>query len=552
MIRHLLALGSAAGLLATGGAAATTPTPAPVVDAPAGTLAGVAQDGLNVFRGIPYALPPVGERRWRPPAPMPRWQGTRAATSFGPACIQPPQGSLHTIYSRATPLPQSEDCLTLNIWTPAGARHAPVIVWIHGGALWTGSSREEMYDGARLAARGVTVVSINYRLGVLGWLAHPGLSRESPDHVSGNYGLLDQIAALRWVQGNIAAFGGDPGNVTVAGESAGALSVLYLMVAPEARGLFGKAISESGYMVSMPALKRGVHGAPAAEEAGALLAAGLGAPDVAALRRLDAAQLNAAAAAAHFVPFGNVDGHVMPEQMVGAFAAGRQAHVPVLIGFNAGEIRSLRVLAPPQPPASAAAYEAQIRQRYGDLADQFLRLYPSSDMMESILATTRDALYGWTAENVARRQAALGLPAYLYLFDHGYPAADQAGLHAFHASELPFVFGTFDATPPYWPNPPQGAEETALSEAMIDYWTSFARDGRPRAAHAPDWAPFAGAGGAYMHFTDAPHLSRDLMPGMYALNEAVVCRRNAAGGIGWNWNVGLWSPPIPPAAPACR
>lgn len=550
MIRRLIAVGSAAGMLAGAPAPAAAQQP-PVVDAPAGTVSGEAQGDLRVFRGIPYALPPIGERRWRPPAPMPRWQGTRPATAFGPACIQPPQGSLHTIYSADQPLPQSEDCLTLNIWTPAHAEHAPVIVWIHGGALWTGSSRETMYDGARLAERGVIVVSINYRLGVLGYLAHPGLSRESPDHVSGNYGLLDQIAALRWVRDNIGAFGGDASNVTIAGESAGALSVLYLMVAPDARGLFSKAISESGYMISMPALKRGVHGWPAAEEAGALLGAAVQAPDVAALRRMDAATLNAAAAAAHFAPFAAVDGHVLPEQMVDAFNAGRQSNVPVLIGFNAGEIRSLRVLAPAQPPASAADYEAQIRRTYGDLADAFLRLYPSSDMMESILATTRDQLYGWTSEKVARAQAALGVPSYLYLFDHAYPAADQAGLHAFHASELPFVFGTFDGTPPYWPNPPRTPGETALSDAMIGYWTSFARDGRPRATNAPDWAPY-GTERAYMHFTDTPHLSANLMPGMYELNEEVVCRRNAAGGIGWNWNVGLWSPRNPPATEACR
>lgn len=549
MIRPLLALGSAGLLAMTSAASAATPAP-PVVEAPAGALAGETAGDLHVFRGIPYALPPVGARRWRPPAPMPRWQGTRAARDFGPACLQPPQGSLHTIYSRPT-MPQSEDCLTLNIWAPAEAHGAPVIVWIHGGALWNGSSREEMYDGANLAARGVIVVSINYRLGVLGWLAHPELSAESADHVSGNYGLLDQIAALRWIRDNIGAFGGDPGNVTVAGESAGALSVLYLMTAPGARGLFSKAISESGYMVSMPALKRARHGAPSAEDAGVHLAGQVHARNLADLRAMDGAALTAAAAAAGYIPFGAVDGHVMPEQMVDAFNAGRQAQVPVLIGFNAGEIRSLRVLAPARPPANAAAYEAAIRQRYGDLADDFLRLYPSSDMMESILATTRDALYGWTAENVAVKQTAIGQRAYLYLFDHGYPAAEAAHLHAFHASELPFVFGTFDGTPPYWPNPPRDAREHALSAAMIDYWTSFARDGHPTAADAPAWAAYDG-NRAYMHFTDAPHPETGLMPGMYALNEEVVCRRNAAGNVGWNWNVGLWSPPLPPAAAGCQ
>jgi len=547
MIRHLLVLG-AESLLALGAPAAATNTTAPVVEAPAGTVAGTREGALRVFKGIPYALPPVGERRWRAPEPMPRWEGTRDATQFGATCIEPPPVQ-PTIYSRAAPFPQSEDCLMLNIWAPADARNAPVIFWIHGGALWAGSSRDEMYDGARLASRGVVVVTINYRLGALGWLAHPELSAESPDRVSGNYGLLDQIAALRWVHDNIAAFGGDPGNVTVAGESAGALSILCLMASPPARGLFHRAILQSGYMISTPELRRARHGAPSAEEAGARLAAQLNAPNLAALRAMDAAQLNAAAAASGFTPFGAVDGHVLPEQIVDAFNAGRQAPVPVLIGFNAGEIRSLRVLAP-QVPASAAEYEATIRGRYGDLADAFLRLYPASDMAESVLATTRDALYGWTSEKVAAAQATLGQRAYLYLWDHGYPAADEANLHAFHASELPYMFGNFDATPPRWPRPASDAREQALSEAMIDYWTSFARDGRPSSAHGPAWAPYDESR-AYMHFADAPRPERGLMPGMYALNEEIVCRRNAAGNIGWNWNVGLWSPPNPPATEGC-
>jgi para-nitrobenzyl esterase len=542
----LLAASIAAAIPAAAQGPAAT---APVVEAPAGAVRGQSEGNLRVFRGIPYALPPVGARRWRPPSPMPSWRGVREANAFGPACVQPQSGALSNIYSNR-PMPMSEDCLTLNIWAPAVARHAPVIVWIHGGALWTGSSREALYNGAHMAGRGVIVVSINYRLGVLGYLAHPGLSAESPQRVSGNYGLLDQIAALRWVQRNIGAFGGDPSNVTVAGESAGALSILYLMASPEAHGLFAKAISQSGYMVSMPELRAARHGTPSAEGSGELLGQALHAPDIASLRALDAATLTAGAAAAGFGPFANVDGHVLPEQMVDAFDAGRQAHVPVIIGFNAGEIRSLRVLAPPVP-ASTEIYETQIRQRYGDLADAFLRLYPSADMAESILATTRDALYGWTAERVARRQTARSVPAYLYLFDHGYPAADSAGLHAFHASELPYVFGTFDGTPPRWPNPPASAEEAALAEAMLDYWTSFARTGRPETAHAAAWPAF-GSGGHYMHFAATPQPETGLMPGMYALNEEVVCRRNAAGNLPWHWNVGIVYPPLPPAVPRCR
>ena len=378
----------------------------------------------------------------------------------------------------------SEDCLTLNIWTPANARNAPVFVWIYGGALQSGASRDPMYDGKRLAARDVVVVSINYRLGVLGWLAHPELSKESPQGISGNYGLLDQIRALTWVKDNIAAFGGDPANVTIAGESAGALSVMYLMTSPLARRLFSKGIAESAYMISTPALKTATHGAPSAEQTGLRLMQQLKQPDLAAMRAMSGEQITDAAVAAGFAPWGAIDGHVLPDQLVNVFDQGTQARVPLLAGFNSGEIRSLTPLAPPLPP-SAAVYESAIRERYGDLADAFLTLYPSTNLQESIFATTRNALYGWTAERLVRKQSALGVSAYLYLWDHGYPAADEAGLHAFHASELPYVFGTFDGTPPNWPKNPETPEERALADAVADYWTSFARTGRPEARNAP-------------------------------------------------------------------
>ena len=553
LLRRLLVWGAAAAFLAQSpsycaGPASAAPS-SPVVDAPAGRVEGLTEGTLHVFKGIPYSLPPVGSRRWRPPAPMPTWAGVRKATEFGPACFQPKpkQPNLYTVDLGR----MSEDCLSLNIWAPADARNAPVFFWIHGGALWGDASKDPLYDGARIAARGhVIVVSINYRLGVLGWLAHPELSAESPLGISGNYGLLDQIQALKWVKHNIGAFGGDPAKVTIVGESAGGLSVMYLMASPEARGLFSKAIAESSYMISTPLLKESKYGAPSAEQSGLAFAKAVNAPNLAALRAMDADVLTEDAAADRFAPFAAVDGHVLTHQITETFAKGEEAPVPILAGFNSGEIRSLRVLAP-QPPVSAAKYESVIRSQYGDLADAFLRLYPSANMEESILATTRDMLYGWSAERLVRQQTALGQPSYLYFWDHGYPAADEAHLHGFHASELPYVFGTFDGTPPLWPKVPETPQERKLSDAMIGYWTSFVRTGRPQAANEPDW-PAYGSTSAYMDFTDAPHPAEHVLPGMYKFNEEVVCRRYASGDEGWNWNVGLWSPKIPSQSPQCK
>lgn len=521
--------------------------PGPVVNAPAGELRGATDGALNVFKGIPYALPPIGDRRWKPPAPMPRWTGVKSALDFSPECVQP-LSTMPGIYS-SPPVPMSEDCLTMNIWAPAHAGKAPVFFWIHGGALWGGSNRDPVYDGARLAAKGVVVVVINYRLGVLGWLAHPELSAESPLNISGNYGLLDQIAALKWVKQNITAFGGDPSNVTIAGESAGGLSVMYLMASPQARGLFAKAIAESAYMVSTPNLKETKYGMPSAEQSGVDLANALHAPNIAALRAMDAKTLSNAAAMARFAPFGAVDGHLLPGQLVDIFAKGEQAHVPILAGFNAGEIRSLRILAPPVP-ASAADYEKAIHAQYGDMADDFLKLYPSSNMQESILATTRDALYGWTAVRLVKNQTAIGEPSFLYFFDHGYPAEDNANLHGFHGSELPFVFGTADRTAPLWPKIPATPVETKLSDAMVNYWTSFARTGSPTATDEPNWQPYDTTE-SYMDFTDAPRMADHLLPGMYSLHEEAVCRRHAAGDQPWNWNVGIVSPVLAPNKAAC-
>ena len=527
--------------------AAVPATAQPIVDAPAGQMRGEALDGLTVYRGLPYAQPPVGERRWRPPAELPRWEGVRDATRFGPSCIQPVRRT-ESIYADDVG-PTSEDCLSLNIWAPENAENAPVFVWIYGGALTSGASRLAMYDGAALARQGLVVVSINYRVGVLGWLAHPGLSAESDDRISGNYGLLDQVAALRWINRNIAAFGGDPSQVTIAGESAGALSVMYLMASPRAHGLFHRAIAQSAYMLSAPELREARYGAPPAEAVGTWLQGQLQADGIGALRAMDPQEITEAAARARYIPWGTIDGAVLPRQIVDIFDRGEQAPVPILAGFNEGEIRSLRVLLPPIPD-DAETYEAAIRTGYGDLADTFLRHYPADDIEESMLATTRDAMYGWTAERLAAAQTSVGHPGFLYYFDHGYPAAEAAGLHAFHAAELPYVFGTFRTTAPSWPEIPRTEGEESLSRAMTGYWASFARTGRPEAVGQPAWRPY-GENQAYMRFAAAPEAANDLLPGHYELHEEVVCRRRA-GDVGWTWNVGIIAPPLPPQAPGCR
>jgi len=519
---------------------------APVANPPAGKLRGVREGDAIAFRAVPYALPPTGDRRWRPPAPMPRWNGVLEAQQAGVACVQPAMAA--GPYNRGQ-LRMDEDCLTLDVTAPVSAHKAPVMVWIHGGTLIWGTAQSRMYDGRGFAKRGIILVSINYRLGVLGYLAHPELSKESTDNISGNYGLLDQIAALRWVRANIAAFGGDPHNVTIFGESAGALSVEYLLASPAARGLFEKAITQSGYLFTMPELRQSRYEEKSAEEIGEVLVTKLGAPGISSMRSMDARQLVDAAAVAGYAPFGTIDGKLLKRQLVDTFDRGEQARVPLMAGFNSGEVRSLRSLLPPLP-ATAEGYASDVRARYRDLANAYLRLYPPQNLDETQLAAARDAVFGWAAERLVRKQAAIGRPSYLYYFSHGYSSATAANLDAFHASEVPFVFGTLRETPASWPVIPDTAVERELANAMLDYWTGFARGGRPSSANGPAWEPFASKG-AYMHFDDLPRLSRDLLPGVYELHEQIMCRRRLSGAQSWNWRTGSLAPVIPDPAPQC-
>lgn len=514
-----------------------------------GALAGrPLAGGVTAFKGIRYAEPPVGDLRWKSPVPAAPWRDVRPAIDAGPACVQVSSAPT-SVYARDRPR-ASEDCLFLNVWRPPHAANTPVMVWVHGGSLRTGDSADGMYDGSALARKGVVVVTLNYRLGVLGYLAHPQLSEESAQGASGNYGLLDQIEALRWVRENIAAFGGDPGNVTLFGESAGALSVIELMTSPLARGLFHKAIVQSGYLVSNPELKRSRFGLPSAHAIGEWLARELGAADAAALRALDAPTLVQRAAAAGFDPQVTIDGWVLPQQILECFDRGEQAPVPLIAGFNEGEIRSLRPIFVPPLPGSAAEYENLVRSIYADLAPAYLARYPAADIEESALAAARDAFYGWSAERLARDQARLGLPAYLYYFAHRYPAQEALRLEAFHASELPYVFGRIGAPegwPELWPRPPDEPREHALSQAIMDYFTSFARHGGPSASRAAAWRPYRDER-AFIEFRGSPQPKQQLLPGMFELHEEVIARRRAAGTQHWYVNIGLASPPVPAAA----
>jgi len=513
----------------------------PVVDIQQGKLAGAHEGNLDVFRGIPYAAPPVGGARWKAPGPAPAWQGVRDASSFGPACLQPPVPETSLYYD--PPADSSEDCLTLNVWASNDAEKAPVIVWIHGGSLRIGSSAEPMYDGSEFARRGAVFVSLNYRLGVLGYLAHADLSAESPDGVSGNYGLRDQIAALQWVRDNIEVFGGDPSNVTIMGESAGALSVSYLLTSPEAEGLFHKAIIESPNARNFPELKTAAYGLPSAEAIGAGIFAKLGLETLEAARAMDAQDLTNRAG---FAPQGTIDGKVLPLQIIDAFDTGRFSKVPVLAGFNSGEVRSQRAFVP-RPPDSPEAYEAEITARYGDGAEAFLDIYPADDVQGSILSTLRDAIYGWAAERIVRKEAAAGQPAFMYVFDYCYPAAEAVDLCAFHASEVPFVFGHLDSEslPPNWPVP-DGEEDRAISKALLDYWTSFAATGQPESAYGPVWSSY-GQDQSYLDIGQTLASRTDPIPGMFELHEQLVAQRKTAGEP-WFLNIGLGARPLGDAA----
>ncbi|MGD9644356.1 MAG: carboxylesterase/lipase family protein [Pirellulales bacterium] len=462
------------------------------------------ENEVHVYRGIPFAAPPVGELRWRPPQPPASWSGVRECYEFGAAAPQKPSPMLATFPGMKLEAPTNEDCLYLNVWTPAkrAEQPLPVMVWIHGGGYVMGAASQRMYDATDLARRGVIVVGINYRLGALGFLAHPELTAESEHKSSGNYGLLDQIEALRWVQGNIAAFGGDPQRVTIFGESAGGGSVFSLLVSPLAKGLFQRAIAESGPTLNFVHLNRSHYGFPSAEELGLELGKAVGSPEgtgqIAAMRKLTADEVIAATPGMEeqrdFTIRGNllrmapvVDGWVIPDDPMTILAEGRQNDVPLIVGANRDEGTMFTLMA--KLPRSLDDLRAKFVENLGETHAAVIgELYPAASVPQVRRAVTDfigDFIFVAPARYVARHASKKSSPVYLYHFAH--PPAGGSGkmLGAHHAAEVPYVFDNIELG---GPNPPEVDQQ--LRDAMVGYWLQFAATGNPNGEGLLEWPAY--------------------------------------------------------------
>lgn len=445
---------------------------------------------VRIFLGIPFAAPPVGPLRWAPPQPARHWHGVREATAFGPHCMQP------TIYSDMIfrDPGNSEDCLTLNVWAPEAKKHEklPVMVWIYGGGFQAGGSSEPRIDGTNLAHHGVIVVSMNYRLGIFGFFAGSGLAAASPHHAAGNYGLMDQSAALRWVHNNIAAFGGDPNKVTVFGESAGSISVSSQMAAPASQGLFARAAGESGGAFGNLSYKSL---AEAEKQSDAWALRAFGTDNIAQLRKISATKLmlaenNPAYGPITFWP--DIDGWFLPQSVASIFAEGKQAHVPLLAGFNRDE-GSFSMMG--HPPVTLASFEAFAHKTFGKNADAFLRAYTASSDEEAARAQrdfAGDQFIAYSTWAWLMAQTKTGdSPVYRYYFALGSPGdpVHPASLGAFHSDDIVYVFGNLSAR--------RGAqwrpEDYALSAEMQRYWTNFAKTGNPNGENLPQWPRYDAA-----------------------------------------------------------
>ncbi len=473
------------------------PAPVRIQD---GLVQGISKGSLTVYEGIPFAAPPVGPLRWRAPQPVSKWFGVLHADHFGPTCMQ-------TIESWMGPLHTSENCLYVNVWTPAKSAHSdlPVMVWIYGGGFTSGSAAMPIFDGGRLAEHGVVLVSIAYRVGPMGFLALPALSAESPHHVSGNYGLLDQIVGLRWVQNNIAAFGGDPHRVTIFGESAGGISVSMLAASPVARGLFEGAISESGGSFgetrTPPAPGENVQTLANAEREGVAFEKGLSVTSVAALRKLPASVVqNAKADRGEFWPV--LDGWVIVGDQYALYREGRYNHTPVLIGTNSDEGALFGT------PASREAWVRSVRNRFGPFAERILAAYPPTPAAwrQSSMDLMRDSAFAWGTWEWARLQAQTSdSKVFVYYFNHIPPRpADSPwknAIGAVHSEEIVYVFQHLNQSPKL----PWTGTDYKISDDMATYWTNFAKYGNPNGPGLPRWPAFTDADQEVMHFTDAPH-----------------------------------------------
>lgn len=489
--------------------------PAPLLAAPQtqvrveqGLLRGVAGPDAVAFKGVPYALPPVGELRWAPPHKPSPWPGLRDASSFGPVCPQAPDPN------RPEAAPYSEDCLTLNVWTPLDhGRPAPVIVWIHGGGDESGAASRPEFDGASFARDGVVFVSIEYRLGVLGWFAHPALTRAAAkDAPLGSYGLMDQIAALQWVQRNIAAFGGDPANVTVAGESAGGESILFLLTTPAARGLFSRAIVESGTgWARYPTLAK-------AETLGETWAARAGAPGRADLKALRALPVQALLAARGDDDIGPIlDGRLLGASPEALIAAGQAVHVPLLIGSNSGEDNLLG--------GNASFIRAQIGQLPPGKVDALRAAYGEEGKDDLTFGRDlfRDQLMGAPARWVAAHWT--GAPAYLYRFDYVPMIRRLRVQRAGHGSEMLFVFESLNRAPV--PIRRIADEDVAEEHLLHGCWVAFARTGVPACPGAPPWPAYDPVTAALMRFADQPTVEPRFNAAAYDLEDQIEAERTA-------------------------
>ena len=466
-----------------------------------GSLKGTLEDGAEVFKNIPFAAPPVGPLRWKPPQPAKAWTGVRDATTFGAACIQPPVrmgGAIGALMPESDPYATSEDCLNLNVRRPAGTKAGaklPVMVWIYGGGFSFGRGSQPTYTGTALVKRGVILVTPNYRLGALGFLAHPELSGEDAHNSSGNYGALDTVAALQWVKRNIGAMGGDPDNVTVFGESAGGIMVGVLAGSPLAKGMFKRVISQSGVYFTPPQ-KPGEPGfaeptLAEAEQTGSAFLKQAGVATLAEARALPAERILAAGAPGpgrrpfFFRPV--IDGWLLPKDTYSLLKAGAYNATPVIVGSNNDE----GSLALPMG-ATLAQYNGSV-QAWGASADALRAAYPATTDAEATRSARdlqRDSVAGWSARAWAVGQStARGAKVYVYNFNQRppYPKGPMYDtIGATHAGEMPYVFGTLDSPQIAW-----AADDRAISDATVGYWTNFAKTGDPNGGQLPAWKPWS-------------------------------------------------------------